>query len=142
MAEELWTIIGSFGERFAADTMAAFLTSKNIPCRLSEPSLTAPYSITLLVPNRLLGEMAKCLDWVPVAEYPDAASASVMAERLLADGIPADTDQPSRTNIGPFQLNVPRSLLHRAKKALSQPPISDDELTRLTLAVRAKRGRE
>jgi 3-demethoxyubiquinol 3-hydroxylase len=61
-----------------------------------------------------------------------------MAGRLASEGIPASSDRPSRLNVGPFNLYVPRSLKHKAEGILNEPPISDAELAARALSQAAE----
>ena len=140
MTDDLWTIVGNFGDKAAAEVLGDYFLSRKVPCRMSEPTLMAPNQYSLLIPNRFVPELDRIYDWVKVADYSDAISASLMANRLNSAGIPATADAPSQTNIGPFNLSVPRDLRSEAEECVASPPVSDDELTALALGKRRKKS--
>ena len=133
VTDDLWTIVGSSTEAATIKTLADYLTSKSVPCRLCDPQPTSPNTYSLLVPHQLLGEIDRIMDWVGVATFQDGVSAAVMAEKLTLSGIPAQTDGGVRGS-GPFNVFVPRPLRKTAKEVIDEPPISDEELTAQALA--------
>jgi hypothetical protein len=141
VTDDLWTIVGSSSEAAAIKVLADYLTSKGVPCRLCDPQPTSPTTYSLLVPDRLMGNIDRIMEWVGVATFQDGVSAAVMAEKITLSGIPAQTDSGLRGS-GPFNVLVPRPLRKAAMEILDEPPISDEELTAQALAAPRKHRRE
>ncbi|MGA3158339.1 MAG: hypothetical protein ABSE43_12270 [Steroidobacteraceae bacterium] len=71
--------------------------------------------------------------WISVATCDDIGSATVRSGLLLSMGVPASTWTPPRASMPVYVLVAP-DRAEEARQILSQPPPSDDELTREALS--------
>jgi len=71
-------------------------------------------------------------DWVTIGEYSDPLSAGIVAKRLTEEGIPNRLWVPPRS-AGECFVWVARESLDLAKAILSQPAVSEEDLTALAL---------
>lgn len=140
MPNDLWDIVGRFGDPRAADTFARFLIGRGVPVRVSEPG-TGGNEYAILVPKAYAESLEHVMNWVAAVTYDGYGSVAAMLGLLSAEGIPARASPPSRTNVGPFPLYVPRALLSDALDVLNAAPLSDEELEAQAMASRKHRGR-
>jgi len=139
--DESWVTLGQYSDEVEAKTLAHFLTSAKVPCRIGNPNLIGAPAFNVFVPRHALGDISRVLSWTVVAEYRDLVSATVVAGQLCRESIPSRVEGGTLSRPpgygqppGPFQVSAPRTLLERAKQILHERPVSDEELTRLALS--------
>lgn len=67
-------------------------------------------------------------DWVPFESRDDSASAAMLRSQLEHEGIATRLQVHGVPGLSSFNILVPQSLLHRARRLFQQPPPSDAEL--------------
>lgn len=134
MAADLWDIVFASFSRSDIDVFAEYLSTLNVPCRVSEPQPPTSHEFTLLVPRDQLNHLDALMDWTLVTEYEDALLAWLTASRLFSEGILARTEEASGTSPVKFKVYVPSSLKDEAEILLNLPPMSDAELTTFALS--------
>jgi hypothetical protein len=77
-------------------------------------------------------------EWVSIGEYPNFEAAEVIAGRLSQEEIEnrvvsADPAGPLFGALGEYVVLVPPDAAEAAQRLLSEPPVTDDELTDLAL---------
>jgi hypothetical protein len=77
--------------------------------------------------------------WCVLAVYPDPASAETFAGLLRSEAIPVriEADEPVPGLMKAFSLQVPATMLGRARTICSQAPLSDEEWAQYVADVRA-----
>ena len=74
-------------------------------------------------------------EWQEFANYPDAASAEIMAGLLRSETIPVNVvaDEPVPGLAHGFRVMVPSAMLHRARWIVSQRQLSEEELASVAI---------
>jgi hypothetical protein len=78
--------------------------------------------------------------WSLLAVYPDPVSAEIFAGLLRSEAIPVriDADEPVPGLMRAFSLQVPGTMLARARAICSQAALSDEEWAQYVADVRAR----
>jgi hypothetical protein len=78
--------------------------------------------------------------WAVLAVYPDPASAETFAGLLRSEAIPVRiaADEPVPGLMKAFSVQVPETMLGRARAICSQAPLSDEEWAQYVDDVRAR----
>jgi len=135
MIEEHWYIVDGFPTREAAETLARVIRDGGIDAGVPKPPAEYRGHYCVMAPNDKEAQVDALLGWTAAAEFDDMISAEVTAGRLVTEGIPANMEGPKilRQTDVKSRVWVPRACLDEARKILSGPLISDDELTDLAL---------
>jgi hypothetical protein len=155
-ASDYTDIFARFADQLAAETLADYIASLDIPCELVELSALAaeplPSRYGLRVPRAWIDSLKEALNLTPVAKYRDLVSPQVTAGRLAREKIPCYLGGTSvgpdplflklgysgvpiddTGKLGPGTLAVPASFVAKAQRVLAQK-ISEDELAKLALS--------
>jgi hypothetical protein len=143
-------LVARFSERRPAETLAKFIASLGISCDLVEVP-DAFFDIGrygIHVSRELVPELQRLLKLARLRNCAGDIPANVLAVRLAREEIPCYIGGGAM--YGPLRLGsgivplietteqgsvifVPESMLETARQLLSEPPLSEEELTRLAL---------
>lgn len=154
MTTDYTDIIARFTDQLAAETLAKFIADAGISCDVVDRGdvvspMPEPYGVR--VPRDRIEELKEILKLTPVEEGLSPVAAELMAGRLAREGIPCYVGgwrglglvagyiplgfaRPLKeTTEQGCMVAVPESRFKSAMRVLSEPPISDAELTELAL---------
>jgi hypothetical protein len=142
-------VVARFTDELAAETLAQFIASLGVPCDVVDiwdAIRTDGYAAK--VQRSLIDGLRQALDLKSIANDLTCAAAEIMAARLARQSIPcyiggmsasrfpdSMTPVPLKDATGPgYMVAVPARCFEDASQIINEPPISDEELTRLALA--------
>lgn len=110
-------------ERREQCSLSAPLLFTNLACMLRSMPADDRWGHSQVMPDE---------DWVTVGEYSGPLSAAIVSRRLTEEGVPNRIWSPPQSG-GECFLWVARESLDAAKAILSQPAVSEEDLTALAL---------
>jgi|SRR5215469_273409 len=157
MTTDYTDIVARFTDEVAAESFADYIASVGIPCDVVDIwDQVRLERFAIRVQRSRVGDLRKALDLKPVATRLTSSAAQLLAGRLARENVPCYVGGlQNRSQTGPWGFNpqgnsdvpirettesgcmvaVPAKFIRAAMRLMNTTQISDEELTKLALAV-------